>query len=128
MPKEDKNLESFVSSFLNKLDLATKSDVLSLMDRIDHLEQLIASVAEHSKKNSATRTSKLSSQNISDQILDVLNHHNDSMSFVRLKEVSGLDEKPLRNAIYRLNKLGKIKTLKRGLYTINKEQETSPDA
>jgi len=124
MPKDDKNVESFVSAFLSKLDLATKSDVSRLMDRIDNLEQLIASVVEKTNKNNI-KTSKTRTQNqsISDMVIDILKKSKTPLNYTQLKEKTGLQEKPLRNVIYRLNKLHKINTVKRGQYTINNEQE-----
>jgi len=124
MSKDEKNVESFVSAFLNKLELATKTDVSCLMERIDHLEKLIASVAEKTSKSvQKISKNKISNQSISDQVLEILKNSKIAMSYAQLKETSGLDEKPLRNVIYRLNKLGKIETVKRGQYTISKEQE-----
>ncbi|KPA17251.1 hypothetical protein MHK_002523 [Candidatus Magnetomorum sp. HK-1] len=120
MPKDYPNFESLVSSFLSKLDLATKSDVHSLMDRIDQLEKLIATVAENTEKNISMNKpgQQLTNQSISDQVLEILKASDTPMTYAQLRNVSGLDEKPLRNVIYRLNKLGRIETIKRGQYSI----------
>jgi len=121
MPKDYSNFESLVSAFLSKLDLATKSDVHSLMDRIDHLETMIESVVESTEKNISMKKQKLSNQSISDQVIDILKSSETPLSYAQLRDISGLDEKPLRNVIYRLNKLGRIETIKRGQYSIPKE-------
>jgi len=125
MPKEYPNFESLISSFLSKLDLATKSDVRSLMERIDHLEQIIASVANASHIKPVRTTKAGPSQRISDQVLDILGKHKAPMMYTEIKDISGLDEKSLRNVIYRLNKLGRIETVKRGQYKIANKQDNN---
>jgi len=131
MPKDYPNFESIISGFLSKLELATKSDVQSLMARIDHLEQIIASVAnETNNQFSRKKNSSIPNQRISDHVLEILRTNKDPMTYSELKEVSGFDEKSLRNAIYRLNKLGRIETIRRGQYTIpiNKQDPNSNDS
>jgi transcription initiation factor IIE alpha subunit len=124
MPKDYPNFESLISSFLSKLELATKSDVHSLMKRIDHLEELIESAAKNSGiQPIQTTKSSMSNPRISDQVLDILGKSDSSMTYAQLKEISGFDEKSLRNVIYRLNKLGRIKTVRRGHYKISNNQE-----
>jgi len=125
MPKEYPNFESLVSGFLSKLELATKTDVQSLMDRIDQLEQMILSVAGESEKQSLLQSNAMSHQSISDQVVEILKQNNEPMTYAELKQTSGLDEKPLRNVIYRLNKLGRIETVKRGLYAIPQEKDNN---
>ena len=129
MPKEYPNFESLISGFLSKLELATKSDVRSLMERIDHLEQMIASVANGSNVRPIRKTKAMPTQRISDQVLEILGKSKSPMTYAQLKESSGFDEKSLRNVIYRLNKLGRIKTVRRGQYTIaNKQDNKSNDS
>jgi len=124
MPKEYPNFESLISGFLSKLELATKSDVQSLMDRIDHLEQMIASVVSDSDSPLNRKVKgNISSHRISEQVLEILKNSTSPMTYAQLKDSSGLDEKPLRNVIYRLNKLGRIQTVKRGQYTYAKKQD-----
>jgi predicted transcriptional regulator len=125
MPKEYPNFETLISGFLSKLELATKSDVHSLMERIDQLEQMIASVGTKSNIRPIQKTKAAPNQRISDQVLDILSKSNSPMTYAQLKEVSNFDEKSLRNVIYRLNKLGRIETVKRGQYTIANKQDKS---
>jgi hypothetical protein len=125
MPKEYPNFESLISSFLVKLDLATKSDVQSLMERIDHLEQIIESIAKMSNNKPIHKTKAGQSQRVSDQVLEILGKNKVPMTYTELKEISSLDEKSLRNVIYRLNKLGRIETVKRGQYIISNQQDNN---
>jgi uncharacterized protein with PhoU and TrkA domain len=130
MPKEYPNFESLISGFLSKLELATKSDVHSLMERIDHLEQMIASVTIDSDTQKMQKIKTVATnQRLSDQVLEIMKKNESPMTYAQLKQVSDFDEKSLRNVIYRLNKLGRIKTVRRGLYTIpNKQDKDSNDS
>jgi len=124
MPKDYPNFESIISGFLSKLELATKSDVHSLMNRIDDLEQLIESVVKNSDiRPVRTKKTNLANPRISDQIIDILGKNGSPMTYAQLKEISGFDEKSLRNVIYRLNKLGRIETVRRGHYKISNSQD-----
>jgi len=123
MPKEYTNFESLISGFLSKLELATKSDVQSLMERIDHLEQMIASVATDSGIRKKQESKSAANQRISEQVLEILSNKDSPMTYAQLKEVSDFDEKALRNVIYRLNKLGRIETVRRGQYKMAKKQD-----
>ena len=130
MPKDYPNFESLISGFLGKLELATKSDVQSLMERIDHLEQMIVTVANNDGTH-GNRKIKPATPNlrISDKVLEIFGQSESPLTYAQLKDISGFDEKSLRNVIYRLNKLGRIKTVKRGQYTIaNKQEEKSNDS
>jgi uncharacterized protein (UPF0335 family) len=130
MPKDYPNFESLISGFLGKLELATKSDVQSLMERIDHLEQMIVTVANNDGTH-GNRKIKPAAPNlrISDKVLEIFGQSESPLTYAQLKDISGFDEKSLRNVIYRLNKLGRIKTVKRGQYTIaNKQEEKSNDS
>jgi len=124
MPKDYPNFESLISGFLCKLELATKSDVRSLMERIDQLEQMIVSITNESTTHTNRKNKPAASnQRISDKVLEILGQCESPMTYAQLKDKSGVDEKSLRNVIYRLNKLGRITTVKRGQYTIANNQE-----
>jgi len=50
-------------------------------------------------------------------VLEVIKETGDEgVNFAEIKDKTGFDEKKIRNIIFRLNKLGKIKRKNRGIY------------
>ncbi|MBW2633636.1 MAG: hypothetical protein JRE14_05825 [Deltaproteobacteria bacterium] len=55
---------------------------------------------------------------VSDTVLKIIEKSRSGIGFPQLKETSGLDEKKLRNIIFRLTRLKRIKSIRRGVYAI----------
>ena len=49
-------------------------------------------------------------------VLDIIAEFPEGTNFKTLKAKSGYDDKKLRNIIYRLDKIGRIEKVKRGVY------------
>lgn len=124
MPKKKRKSVSFdamVKYFMQNYDIPTKSDIDRLMKRIDRLEQLILTETEHVKRSSGISPRDASQRNKSsvtatDLVLDIVKQYDGGVGFAKIQEKTGFDEKKLRNIIYRLYKLGKIKRVTRGMY------------
>jgi len=58
----------------------------------------------------------------SDAVLKIIEKSRSGIEFPQLREKSGLDEKKLRNIIFRLTRLKKIKSIRRGVYTAIKKK------
>lgn len=116
MPKKNRapSFESKMNFLLQHYNFATKKDISKLMDRIDEVEKLIKGISTtHSKP--AAMAQKIASP-ASDIVLNVIAASKQGITFAGIKSETELNEKKLRNIIYRLGKLGKIKTRQRGLY------------
>ncbi|MBW2202136.1 MAG: hypothetical protein JRF71_15125 [Deltaproteobacteria bacterium] len=83
-------------------DIPTKRDVEKVMDRIDRLEDLI----------------KRSEVTASDVVLNTVGKFKKGVGFAEIQARTGFEEKKVRNIIFRLDKLGKIKRKSRGTYII----------
>ncbi|MCF8113581.1 MAG: phasin family protein [Desulfotignum sp.] len=108
------NWEGFVKSLLQRLDMPTKEDINHLHDRLDALEQLIQQKKPGAKKQPRKRTAKR--KNASATTLEIIAGYPDGTDFKTIKAATGFDDKKLRNIIYRLDTLGKIQRVSRGIY------------
>ena len=52
-----------------------------------------------------------------DMVLGVTKKYKNGVGFKEIQSQTGFDEKKIRNIIFRLDKLGKIKRINRGIYT-----------
>ena len=115
------SFDAMIRFFQQHYSLATKDDINRLIDRIDRLEKSIleapagnpaagpAAGAKRKRKNSEKTSA-------SETVLEVIAEARNGIRFPEIKAKTGFEDKKLRNIIYRLGKLGKIKNKKRGLY------------
>jgi hypothetical protein len=109
-----------IKFFQQHYNLATKDDINKLVDKIDHLEQSLAQTlsAAPSKPSASPGRKKRSGggQSASEKVYEVIAQAKSGIRFPDIKAKTGFEDKKLRNIIYRLGKLGRIKNKKRGLY------------
>ncbi len=112
-PEQGTNWESFIKMLLGRLDIPTKEDLVFLNGRLDRLEQLI-----YEKKPGKPHPARpvQGRKNASSIVLEVIGNHPKGADFKTLQATTGFNEKKLRNIIFRLDKLKKIKRVKRGSY------------
>lgn len=117
MPKKSRTpgFESMMNFFLKHSNFATQKDISKIMDRMDELEKLIRTISMSESKQTAVGFQK-NAPPASDMVLNTITAAQDGATFAEIRSETGLNEKKLRNIIYRLGKLGKIKTRQRGRY------------
>lgn len=109
------NWETFIKMFLQRLDIPTKEDLTLLHQRLDKLEQLIYQKAPATaKKPQQPRITRRKSA--SAIVLEIISNHPDGTNFKTIKAATGFNDKKLRNIIFRLDKIGRIKRVSRGIY------------
>ena len=119
MPKKRGKTISFdamVKFFMQSYDIPTKKDVDKLMAKLDRLEILIKQsegVGNNARAGYSRRSSALSAVDI---VLDTIKRSKQGLGFAEIQARTGFDEKKIRNIIFRLNKFGKIKRKRRGIY------------
>jgi hypothetical protein len=119
MPKTKGKTTSFdamVKFFMQNYDIPTKRDVDKLMARLDRLEILIkqsALGANNARPSYSRRRTALTAVDI---VLDTIKNSRQGLGFAEIQAKTGFDEKKIRNIIFRLNKIGKIKRQRRGIY------------
>jgi hypothetical protein len=127
MPKKRGKSISFdamVKFFMQNYNIPTKSDVQKLMARMDRLEELIKAMAVSGRRSRIARTNSAktgtanggSVKTASDSVLEVIKASRDGIDFADIRQRIGYEDKKLRNIIFRLNKTGKIRRIRRGIY------------
>lgn len=113
------SLDAAIKSLLRDYGVPTQKDMDKLQARINRLEKTIKTLSAKqapvaprpqavkggARRNSATNV-----------VLDAVNRSKKGATFATLQSKTGFEEKKLRNVIFRLHKLGKIKRVGRGTY------------
>ncbi len=110
------NWEGFIKLILNRLDIPTKEDISLLHNKLDTLEQLLYQKQPTNQKQ--TKKTAVKRKSASSIVLEVVANHPKGTNFKKIKGATGFDDKKIRNIIFRLDKLKKIKRVKRGIYKI----------
>jgi hypothetical protein len=106
------SFDAMVKFFMMAYEIPTKRDVERIMGRLDRLEGLIAS-AGASRGRSVRRRSGVPA---AEAVLDAIKRSRNGLKFADIQTKTGFAEKKIRNIIFRLNKLDKIKRHSRGVY------------
>jgi hypothetical protein len=120
MPKRKGKSISFdamVKFFMQNYNIPTKKDVDKLMAKLDRLENLIKAamasggypVKERVGPSKTTVTAV-------DMVFDTIKRSRQGLRFSDIQAKTGFGDKKIRNIIFRLNKIGKIKRRSRGIY------------
>jgi hypothetical protein len=110
------SFDAMVKFFMQNYDIPTKKDVDKLMARLDRLETLVkqsALGANNARTHYPRRKTALTAVDV---VLDTIKHSRQGMGFAEIQAKTGFDGKKIRNIIFRLNKTGKIKRKRRGIY------------
>jgi len=114
------SFDSLIKTFLTEYKVATTNDVSRIIDRLDRIERLISKAAiEPGRLRKNGDLSRMTSA--SSVVLSVIKDSKDGADFSQIKKKTGYDDKKLRNIIFRLNKIEKIKRLERGIYIFNEQ-------
>ena len=112
------SFDAMVKFFMSSYNIPTKRDVEALMVRLDRIERLIIASSSGKARRSANGKSS-DKQNVataSDLVLEIIQRYPEGVGFSEIKLQAGYGDKKLRNILFRLHKLGKIKRISRGIY------------
>ena len=119
MPKRKGKTTSFdamVKFFMQQYNIPTKKDVDRLMVKLDYLENLIKQSAMDPNNSALRFGRRKTALTAIDVVLDTIKRSKQGIGFAAIQAKTGFDEKKIRNIIFRLNKIGKIKRKSRGIY------------
>jgi len=108
------NWDGFLKSFFSRFDIPSGTQVRELNNRLDKLEGLF--FKQQSDTRNFKQRGKVKSKSASAEVIDFVEKYSEGVSFKQIKEATRFDDKKLRNIIYRLDKIKKIKKVKRGIY------------
>ncbi len=114
------SLDTLMKELLKSYDIPTKQDIEKLYDKIDRLEKIIK-MSSGKGLIAADRARLLdrTEMTASGTVLKVIKNSRKGADFAKIQAKTGFEDKKLRNIIFRLNKIGKIKRRSRGIYVIN---------
>jgi hypothetical protein len=110
------SFDAMVKFFLHTYEIPTKRDVEKLIARLDRLETLMSSApaaAPGRRKGARRRTGGVPA---ADAVLEAIKRSKQGLKFADIQAKTGYPDKKIRNIIFRLNKLSKIKRHSRGVY------------
>ena len=111
------SFDAMVKFFMQNYNIPTKKDVDRLMAKLDRLENLIKAAmagGRYSLKESAGK--RKTAVTAVDMVFDVIKRSHSGLRFADIQAKTGFGDKKIRNIIFRLNKIGKIKRKSRGIY------------
>ena len=111
------SFDAMVKFFMHTYDIPTKRDVDKIMARLERIEALVASApaaAVAGRRKTARRRN--GGVPAADAVLNAIKRSKQGLKFADLQSKTGYPDKKIRNIIFRLNKLGKIKRHTRGVY------------
>ena len=111
------SFDAMVKFFMQHYDIPTKKDVDRLMAKMDRLEALIKTIISgpgYPLKGKADQ--RQTTITAVDMVFDVIKRSREGLGFAEIQSKTGFGDKKIRNIIFRLNKVGKIKRKQRGTY------------
>ncbi len=118
------SMDAAFKSLLRNFDIPSKKDIDKLNAKIDRLEKMIkkSAMVQPLKEKKTRRKQnrkipdarRLSATSV---VLESIKRSKKGSDFATLQAKTGFDEKKLRNIIFRLYKLGKVKRTSRGVYS-----------
>lgn len=112
------SFDAMVKFFMHTYNIPTKQDIDRLNQRLDRIERLIVNtgLSKGRRSNSTNGSGKKPTATASDHVLEIVQRYKNGVGFAEIKLQTGYGEKKLRNIIFRLDKMGKIKRKSRGIY------------
>ena len=108
------SFNAMVKFFLQYYNIPTRQDfdkIITCLDRIEKAAQTMRLPASSERPKSSQHGVTAPSA-----VLEVIRDYKDGVDFAGIKSRTGFDDKRIRNIIFRLDKIGKIKRIRRGIY------------
>ncbi|MBU1055261.1 MAG: hypothetical protein KKC46_15775 [Proteobacteria bacterium] len=109
------SFDAMVKFFMLTYDIPSRKDLQKILTKVENLEILIKNCGEKSGRLSV-RNDNRSVITAYETVLKVIKSYDQGANFEEIQAKTGFEEKKIRNLIFRLNKLGKIKRKARGIY------------
>jgi hypothetical protein len=110
------SFDAMVKFFMHAYEIPTKRDVEKLMAKLDRLETLIAAAGSTPAAVRTRGARGRASLPAAGAVLDAIKRSKNGLKFADIQSKTGFADKKIRNIIFRLNKLEKIKRHSRGVY------------
>jgi hypothetical protein len=115
------SFNAVVKFALQHYQIPTKKDIDKLNAKLDQLEGLIQGSVLGARRGKSGQALALSGEaplTASDRVLEIIAAAPEGISFAEIKTKTLYPDKKLRNIVFRLSKINKIRRLERGVYTV----------
>jgi len=116
--------DAMVKFFMQHYDIPTKKDVEKIHAHLDKLEKLMRSSQSKSRRTASGKAGATSSAKkgtrtptASDRVYAIIKRSKKGLTIADIKGKTDYDDKKLRNIIFRLHSLKRIRRVSRGMYT-----------
>lgn len=113
------SFDAMVKFFIQHYGIPTRKDIDRLEARLDRIEQLCKTnpsrIGGRGAKTAANDRGRPATA--LETVLDIIKRSPDGASFKDIQDKTGYDDKKIRNVIFRLNKMERIRRKSRGIYT-----------
>lgn len=114
------SIDSLFKTIIKSYDIPSRQDVEKLSAQIERLEKLIRQTSGRGYVAASAPNGKekgdRSEMTASGTVLKVIKSSRSGADFAKIQAKTGFEDKKLRNIIFRLNKIGRIKRKTRGVY------------
>ena len=111
------SFDAMVKFFMQNYNIPTKKDVDRIMNKLDRLENLImAGMSSGGYPTKGKTGRRKTAVTAVDVVFETIKRSRKGLGFADIQAKTGFGEKKIRNIIFRLNKIGKIKRISRGIY------------
>ena len=107
------SFDAMVKFFLRTYEIPTTRDVEKLMARLESLITAVPAAPPAGRSRGARRGKGIPA---AEAVLETIKRSKQGLKFADIQTKTGFADKKIRNIIFRLNKLGKIKRHSRGVY------------
>jgi hypothetical protein len=111
------SFDAMVKFFIQNYNIPTKKDFDKLQARLDQIERLLKSSPPRGHSAAKRKgIDKGTPATALDTVFGVIKRSRNGASFKDIQVKTGYNDKKIRNVIFRLNKMEKIKRKSRGIY------------
>ena len=115
--KENITFNAMVRFFLQNYNIPTRKDFNKINTCLDRIEKMVQDMGRGPGHRGSMRgrvgQPRMTASN---EVLDVIKEHQEGVDFAGIQKRTGFNDKKIRNIIFRLDKIGKIKRIRRGIY------------
>jgi hypothetical protein len=116
MTRKSVSFDAVVHFFMKHYNIPSKRDIEKLMTKLDNIETLVIKSAARGKAI-GSRNPRRPGMTASDMVLEIIQQAGDEgVNFAEIQDKTGFDDKKIRNIIFRLNGLERIRRKDRGIY------------
>jgi len=115
--------DAMVKFFMQQYNIPTKKDIEKLYTRLDRLEKLIRTTQGKTARRVSGKTGTAKTKRgkdsltASDVVYGAIKRSKKGLKISDIKLKTEFEDKKLRNILFRLHDLGRIKRISRGVYT-----------